>query len=52
MNYFGHAVIAHAYRPEPAFVLGAMLPDFVGMLRLERPEVRDARNSSDASRAS
>ena len=29
MNYFGHAVMAHAYRPDPAFVLGAMLPDLM-----------------------
>jgi hypothetical protein len=29
MNYFGHAAIAHEYRPDPTFVLGAMLPDLL-----------------------
>jgi len=29
MNYFGHAVMAHEYRPDPTFVLGAMLPDLM-----------------------
>jgi hypothetical protein len=37
MNYFGHAVVAFLRRPEPAFVLGAMVPDFAAMLRLAQP---------------
>jgi len=51
MNFFGHSALAASHfgdqspRP-PAEVLatlcaGAMLPDFVGMLRLSRPEVED-----------
>lgn len=35
MNYFGHAVVAFEHRPDPAFVLGAMLPDLLPMW--ERP---------------
>jgi acyl carrier protein phosphodiesterase len=31
VNFFGHAVVARWRRDEPAFVLGAMLPDFAGM---------------------
>jgi hypothetical protein len=52
MNFFGHAAVAasHFSRAEPPFVeaeleracVGAMLPDFIGMLRLGRPELRDA----------
>jgi len=38
MNFFGHAAVAGRFRPEPAFVLGAMLPDFCGMLGLRVPE--------------
>jgi hypothetical protein len=37
MNFFGHAAIAGRFRAEPAFVLGAMLPDFCGMLGLRVP---------------
>lgn len=37
MNFFGHAAIAGRFRAEPAFVLGAMLPDFCGMLGLRAP---------------
>lgn len=33
MNFFGHAAIAASYRDEPGFVLGAMLPDFLTMIR-------------------
>lgn len=38
MNYFAHARIASRFDPAPAFVLGAMLPDFAGMLgaRIQR----------------
>ncbi len=32
MNYFGHAVVAAEFEPAPAVVLGAMLPDFEGMV--------------------
>jgi len=52
MNFFGHAALAARHfadqRPEPAgpvlstLCAGAMLPDFVGMLGLGRPEPRDA----------
>lgn len=49
MNFFGHAALAAGHFEsrglEPAALArlctGAMLPDFVGMLRLSRPEVRD-----------
>lgn len=37
MNFFGHAAIAGRFRAEPAFVLGAMLPDFCGMLGVRAP---------------
>lgn len=32
VNFYGHAVVASWFRTEPAFVLGAMLPDFLTML--------------------
>ena len=32
MNFFGHAVVAGFSDQEPRFVLGAMLPDFAGMV--------------------
>lgn len=43
MNFFGHATVACWQRREPAFVLGAMLPDFASMSRtrvaaVEHPE--------------
>jgi len=31
VNFFGHATLAAAQRPEPSFVLGAMLPDLAAM---------------------
>ena len=31
MNFLGHAAVAGWYRTEPAYVLGAMLPDFAAM---------------------
>ncbi|MBW2242958.1 MAG: hypothetical protein JRH01_13320 [Deltaproteobacteria bacterium] len=31
MNFLGHAIVASRERTEPAFVLGAMLPDLVSM---------------------
>jgi len=37
MNFFGHAAIAGQFRASPEFVLGAMLPDFCGMLGLKTP---------------
>jgi len=38
LNYFAHARLASRFDPGPAFVLGAMLPDFAGMLgaRIQR----------------
>lgn len=33
MNFFGHAAVAGWYSSEPGFVLGAMLPDFLTMIR-------------------
>jgi len=39
MNFFGHAAIAGRFRATPEFVLGAMLPDFAGMLGLKTPPV-------------
>jgi hypothetical protein len=50
MNFFGHAALAaaelaHGAQPPGGlalFCFGAMLPDFVGMLRLAAPEVHDA----------
>jgi hypothetical protein len=39
MNFFGHAAIAGRFRATPEFVLGAMLPDFSGMLGLKTPPV-------------
>ncbi|HEX2876235.1 MAG TPA: hypothetical protein VHP33_33515 [Polyangiaceae bacterium] len=50
MNFFGHAALAASHFSErepaevpalPALCLGAMLPDFIGMLRLGRPTVHD-----------
>jgi len=40
VNFFGHAVIAHAHRRSPAFGLGAMLPDLASMCqgRLGEPD--------------
>jgi hypothetical protein len=32
VNHFAHAVVAAAHGPDPALALGAMLPDFAGML--------------------
>jgi hypothetical protein len=39
VNFFGHAVVAGWHSREPAFVLGAMLPDFVHMLGARLPRV-------------
>jgi hypothetical protein len=38
MNFFGHAAIAGYFDADPVFALGAMLPDFCGMLGLRAPE--------------
>lgn len=32
MNFFGHALVASWHSGSPAFALGAMLPDFAGMI--------------------
>jgi hypothetical protein len=37
VNFFGHAVVACWRSDAPAFVLGAMLPDFAGMIRARPP---------------
>ncbi|PYM90453.1 MAG: hypothetical protein DME04_22690 [Candidatus Rokuibacteriota bacterium] len=37
MNFFGHAVLAVRHCADPAFVLGAMLPDFATMIRARPP---------------
>ncbi len=51
MNFFGHAALAASHFSErkaphgqhlPTLCLGAMLPDFIGMLRLGRPTLHDA----------
>ena len=39
MNFFGHAMIATWQSTEPAFVLGAMLPDFATMIGARVPRV-------------
>lgn len=39
MNFFGHAAIARLSRADPAFVFGAMLPDFSSMLSARVREV-------------
>jgi hypothetical protein len=51
MNFFGHAALAASHfgdeHPLPSagelatLCVGSMLPDFIGMLRLSRPDVRD-----------
>jgi hypothetical protein len=51
MNFFGHAALAARHFTEvqppldaellPTVCLGAMLPDFIGMLRLGRPTIHD-----------
>jgi hypothetical protein len=38
MNFFGHAAIAGRFESDPVFALGAMLPDFCGMLGFRAPE--------------
>jgi hypothetical protein len=52
MNFFGHAALAARHFTEqdppldrrllPTVCVGAMLPDFIGMLRLGRPTIHDA----------
>lgn len=37
MNFFGHAAIAGRFESDPVFALGAMLPDFCGMLGVRVP---------------
>lgn len=41
MNFFSHAAVARRFSAEPAFVLGAMLPDFASMLGARLPAVSD-----------
>ena len=43
MNFFGHAVVACGQSAEPGFVLGAMLPDLVGMAGVRVTAVLDER---------
>lgn len=40
VNFVGHAAVAWRARPEPGFVLGAMLPDFASMSRARVRAVR------------
>jgi hypothetical protein len=42
VNFFGHAAVASWYRASPAFVLGAMLPDFFSILRIKGGPQSDA----------
>ena len=42
MNFFGHTVLAVQRSAEPAFVLGAMLPDFATMIRARPPRTEHA----------
>jgi hypothetical protein len=37
MNFFGHAALAGRFETDPLFALGAMLPDFCGMLGFRAP---------------
>ncbi|HEV8248214.1 MAG TPA: hypothetical protein VGP93_20705 [Polyangiaceae bacterium] len=39
MNFFGHAAVAAHFRCEPAFLLGAMLPDFSTMILARTPPI-------------
>lgn len=41
MNFFGHAVVASWQSREPAFVLGAMLPDFAEILCARLARAKD-----------
>lgn len=41
MNFYGHAVLAAEQCSQPRFVLGAMLPDLVGMVGLRLPPLGD-----------
>lgn len=41
MNFYGHAVLAAEQSRKPRFVLGAMLPDLVGMAGLRLPPLLD-----------
>jgi hypothetical protein len=42
LNFFGHAVVASWLRPEVAYVLGSMLPDFASMIGARVPPIGDA----------
>jgi hypothetical protein len=41
VNFFGHAALASRFSSDPAFVLGAMLPDLANMLALRPPAASD-----------
>ena len=41
MNFFSHAVVASWQSREPSFVLGAMLPDLLGMIGIRLSHARD-----------
>jgi hypothetical protein len=43
VNFFGHAIVACWFEPNPNFVFGAMLPDLASMLRLRTPRATDER---------
>lgn len=43
MNFIGHLHVARWHNEEPAFALGAMLPDFAGMARVRLGQLGDAR---------
>jgi hypothetical protein len=42
MNFIGHLLVASWERDDPAFGLGAMLPDFASMARMRPPRVDHA----------
>lgn len=46
MNFFGHAVVAGWHSSEPAFVLGAMLPDLAEILSARLGRAKDPRIAS------
>ena len=41
MNFFGHAYLAARENPDPRFLLGSMMPDFVGMIGARLRAVED-----------
>jgi hypothetical protein len=49
VNFFGHSVVARWRSEAPPFVLGAMLPDFAGMIRARPPAADHAELASGIS---